>query len=347
MIKTGPFLFALAAAGLASADQVTLKNGDRVTGAVLKSDAKALTLKSEFAGTVNIDWNAVDSINSAEPLYLTLKNGQVLVGLLETSNGVIQVKTADHGTVPAPKDQVDAIRSQQEQATVEKYRNPGWLDLWAGFVETGLSLSRGNSDSTTFNLGLNATRATKRDKLTVDMASLYTTNVTNNIHALAADTVRGAVRYDFNISDRAFAFGFTNLQYDRLQHLDVRAVAGGGFGEHLIKHERTTFDFFGGASLNEEVYSNLSRTSGEVVVGEEFTRKLSKTTILNERLTLYPNVTELGEYRATFTGSAVTSISKWLSYHLTFSDIYVSNPPFGIKKNDALLSTGIRVTFAR
>ena len=50
-----------AAASLALADQVTLKNGDRLTGAVVKSDAKVLTLKSEFAGIVAIDWNVAGS----------------------------------------------------------------------------------------------------------------------------------------------------------------------------------------------------------------------------------------------------------------------------------------------
>ena len=38
----------------ALADQVVLKNGDRLTGTIVKSDAKSLTLKSEFAGTVTI-----------------------------------------------------------------------------------------------------------------------------------------------------------------------------------------------------------------------------------------------------------------------------------------------------
>ena len=59
MTRTEALLMVLSTtASLALADQVTLKNGDRLTGAVLKSDAKALTLKSEFAGTVAIDWNA-------------------------------------------------------------------------------------------------------------------------------------------------------------------------------------------------------------------------------------------------------------------------------------------------
>ena len=44
------------------ADQVTLKNGDRLTGDIIKSDDKVLVLKSEFAGEVSIQWAAVDGI---------------------------------------------------------------------------------------------------------------------------------------------------------------------------------------------------------------------------------------------------------------------------------------------
>ena len=40
--------------GAAWADQITLRNGDRLTGSLLKSDDKNLVLKSESAGTVTI-----------------------------------------------------------------------------------------------------------------------------------------------------------------------------------------------------------------------------------------------------------------------------------------------------
>jgi len=41
------------------ADQVVLKNGDRLTGNIVNSDGKTLTLKSEFAGEVKIQWEAI------------------------------------------------------------------------------------------------------------------------------------------------------------------------------------------------------------------------------------------------------------------------------------------------
>ena len=43
----------------AAGDQITLKNGDRYSGTIVKSDAKELVLKTEFAGTVTIQWDAV------------------------------------------------------------------------------------------------------------------------------------------------------------------------------------------------------------------------------------------------------------------------------------------------
>lgn len=37
------------------ADQVTLKNGDRITGKIVTSDAKTLTIKTDAMGEVKID----------------------------------------------------------------------------------------------------------------------------------------------------------------------------------------------------------------------------------------------------------------------------------------------------
>ena len=38
------------------ADQIVLKNGDRLTGTIEKSDDKTLIIKTEFAGEVTVEW---------------------------------------------------------------------------------------------------------------------------------------------------------------------------------------------------------------------------------------------------------------------------------------------------
>jgi hypothetical protein len=80
-----PFPSPAAGAQHRLADQVTLKNGDRRSGVIVKSEAKELTLKSEFAGTVKIQWDAVDAITATAPLYVHLTSGDTLSGTVSTS----------------------------------------------------------------------------------------------------------------------------------------------------------------------------------------------------------------------------------------------------------------------
>ncbi len=338
----------LLAAVLARADQITMNNGDRLTGAIVKSDGKTLTIKSDMAGVVGVPWSAVQTIASTTPLNVALRDGGTIIGPVTTAGDKVEVQTKDAGTVTVAKEAIQAIRSPDEQAEIERLRNPRLLDLWSGFFDAGIAATRGNSSTTTINIGMDAVRKTSRDKIEATLTSLYATNKTSGVKVTTADAVRGSISYSLNVSQRAFAFGFLSPEFDKFQQLDLRMVVGGGLGYHVVKSERTSFDLFGGATLNKEFFSNgLHRTSGELLGGEELVYKLSRSTLLHERLAFYPNLTDTGQYRMNFDTDAVTSINKWLAFHLTLSDRYLSDPVFGAKPNDLLLTTGIRLTFAR
>jgi putative salt-induced outer membrane protein len=337
----------------AFADQVTLTNGDRITGAIVKSDTKELTLKTEFAGALKIQWKAIETITSAEPLYIHLTSGDTLAGAVTTENGQFRVATAHTGSVTTTKEKVKAITSKEEEAayekTIDRLRNPSLLDLWTGFLDTGLSMARGNASTTTYNLGMNAARVTTRDKISVYLTSIYSKNKTSAISVVGAQAVRGGIRYDANFSSRNFVFGSTDLEYDKFQNLDLRGVFGGGLGRHLIKKDTTILDVFGGGNLNKEFFANdVSRTSGEIQIGDLLNHKINQSFQLTQSLVFFPNLSEGGEYRMNFDTSGVVTLKKWLGFHITISDRYISNPiPAFIKKNDFLLTTGIRLTFAR
>ena len=63
---------------------MTLKNGDRITGAIVKYDGKNLIIKTELAGDVTIPWANVTTVTSSQPLNVTLKDGQKIVGIVTT-----------------------------------------------------------------------------------------------------------------------------------------------------------------------------------------------------------------------------------------------------------------------
>jgi len=143
-------------AGSVMADQVTLKNGDRLTGTIVKSDGKTLLIKTEFAGEVNVPWDAMSAMVSSQSLHLALKDGQTIVGTVTAADNKFDVATKETGRVTASKDAVAAVRNDAEQKAydqqVERLRHPHLLDFWSGMLDTGLSLTRGNSDSLTYSL---------------------------------------------------------------------------------------------------------------------------------------------------------------------------------------------------
>jgi hypothetical protein len=49
----------------------------------------------------------------------------------------------------------------------------------------------------------------------------------------------------------------------------------------------------------------------------------------------------------TFDTNASTKLKTWLGWQITFSDRYISDPPLGLKGNDLLLSTGLRLAFGK
>lgn len=333
----------------AVADQVSLKNGDRLSGAIVSSDGKVLTLKSDLAGEVKIQWDAITSITSTQNLHLALKDGQTIVGAVTTNEKTLTVATKSSGNVTAPMDSVTTIRDDAEEAVYEKtVLHPGLADLWSGVVDTGLSLTRGNSDTLNYTFAGKAARVSSRDKISVYTTAIYADNSTTGTKQVTAHDIQGGIRGDLNVSSRVFAFAMADFEYDQFQNLNLRSVFGGGAGFHVIKRASTTFDVnAGGAYENESFSTPLSRSSGEIIVGEAFATKIGPRLSVSEAFSLYPDLTHSGQYRFTFDATAATKLKNWLSWQLTYSDRYLTDPVAGTMRNDAIFTTGIRVSFGK
>lgn len=334
---------------------MTLKNGDRLTGTIVTSDGKTLLLKTDAAGEVTLKWDAVSAIVSSQPLNVQLNNGQTLTGNVTTDDGKFDINTPDRGHVEAPRETVAAIRDAHEQTDYDRLQHPRIFDLWSGLFDTGLSETRGNSALLAFSLSAKAARVTTRNKLSLYATSVYATDNTTPPGRTTANAIEGGARFDYNLTPRVFVFVLADFAFDQFQHLDLRSVFGGGLGLHVIKTTNTTFDVFAGANYDKENFSpnpplvltSITRNAAEILAGEELSWKLNNRVAFNERFTAFPNVSDLGQYRFQFDATAATKLKSWLSWQITLSDRYLSNPLPGLKSNDELLSTGLRLTFGK
>jgi len=347
------------------ADQLTLKNGDRLSGTIVKSDddAKTLLIKTDLAGDVTIKWDAITAIVSSQPLHIMLSDGRVIVGRVSTTDGILEIAT-DGGTVPAAHDAVKAIRDNATQAEIDRLQHPRLRDYWNGVFDLGLSLTEGNSSTAALTIAGKASRVVPKNKLTLYYTEVYSRDSNESPALTTANAIHAGVRDEFNLNPRVYAFVFTDFDEDALQHLDLRNVLGGGPGYHVINSKKTQFDVFGGGSFNQEYFASYtianpapppvllfepsqSRHSAEIVAGESLSTKLGPRTTVSEQLSFFPNLSSTGEYRVTLDANAVTKLKTWLGWQITFSDRYISDPPFGLKGNDLLLSTGLRLTFGK
>jgi putative salt-induced outer membrane protein YdiY len=334
------------------ADQVVLDNGDRVTGKITKKDGDSITITSDLMGAVTIKWAHVKSVVTDAPVTVVLAGGKTVEGKLATSGDQVEV-----GGQTAPLPAVTTVRNAAEEAKYERFLHPPIYDLWAGYYDLGIADTSGNSESLSITYAITAARVTNKDKISIYVNQIYAKGLVGTTEGVTANAFRGGWLYQRNMSKRTFVSAFDDYATDKFQNLRFRGVFGGGLGFHAKASDRTKLDLAAGFNLNHESYSvNLapagsppfmSRNSGEAYWGDDLIFKVNKLSTLTQSFRMFNNVSDTGQYRVNFDLGMVTKISRWLSWQLTASDRYITNPAPGRKTNDLLVSSGIRVTFTQ
>jgi len=351
--------FFLAALMLASvpllADSIALRNNDHLTGTITGSDGKQVTLKTDYAGDVKIQWSAVAEVSSVTHLYVVTSDKKTINGTIGITKSVLIVHTSS-GDVQVPLAELVLVRSEVDQQAYEKSLHPILLNDWTGDAAIGIAVARGNSNTTNVNLAFDADRKTLSDNIKMYASSVYAENNATVGGGVTASEVLGGARYDRNITKTLFAFVSGDFMHDALQDLNLRGIYGGGLAAHVINDSKTTFDVLGGFNYTRESYSsppgttppvNITRNLGALTLGEDLNRKMGKSTVFAEQFYFYPDLSDFSQYRFSLDASAVTKIRKWLGWQVSLSDRYVSNPPIaGTKSNDIILSTGLNVQFS-
>ena len=326
------------------AEQVTLKNGDHLSGAIVSMDGKKLVIKTTYAGEVSIDWAEVSQFSSdKDTLVVTKADKQLVSGTVTSEDSDVLVATAQ-GMQRVPRTDVATMRSPADQAAYEKSLHPGMLEGWTGGGSVGFALTRGNSQTTNLALGFNALRKTSTDAWVMNAASIYSSD--EKLGETTANSFGGLIRYDRNISKRWFVYGVFAGMYDALQDLNYRIMPGGGLGFHAIASSATTLDLLGGLGYTREsYYDGTINNLVTATVGDEFSHKFSPAVSITQNLYYLPSLNNTSNYRVNFSFGIATKLNGWMTANANFLDQYVSQPVLGNKKNNVLFTTGLGFTF--
>src|SRR5271169_60686 len=338
------FALLICTAATICAEQVTLKNGDHLSGAIVNMDGKKLVIKTTYAGEVSIDWAEVTQFSSdKEPLVVTKADKQLVSGTVAAEGSDVVVTTAQ-GAQRVPRADVTTMRSPADQAAYEKSLHPGMLEDWTGGGSFGFALARGNSQTTNLALGFNALRKTSTDAWVVNATSIYSTD--DKLGITSANSLGGLIRYDHNLNQKVFVYAAFAGMYDTLQLLNYRIMPGGGLGYHAIASKTTTLDLLGGLGYTRESYyvgkpNNLLTAT----LGDEFSHKFTATTSVTQSLYYLPSLNDTSNYRINFNVGLATKLNHWLTANMNFNDQYVNKPVPGNKYNNIIFTTGLGFAF--
>ncbi|MGA6826372.1 DUF481 domain-containing protein [Nitrospira sp. NS4] len=234
----------LAIPGPAHAAVVVLKNGDRITGRIVKMENKRLEIDMPSAGIIRIKWEDVQSVTTERPMSV------MLYGEVDLPEG-----TGDrqlHRLTVRSLGEDRAIRLEDVRA-INFAEND-----YRGYLSLGGNQSFGNTETQALNVSGTLTYRIDGHRFLLD--GKY-----NRAEAGGENTANNAaltIKYDYFVARRFYVGGFNLAETDQFQNLRLRNTSGLLMGYDLLDRE----------------HHNLTVAAGPAAVYQDFTTDPSTVT---------------------------------------------------------------------
>lgn len=221
----------------AEADEIRMKNGDRLTGKIVRMEKDLLTFKTVYADEkLNIAWKEVDCISSDQSLPVEFQNNEFLIGKISCAErGKIQVESTLLGkSLPTPLDQLLAVSPS----------------TYSGLFNLGGSLNSGNTDTKALNIATRFQVKTHKHRFTVD--AKYNYGEANG--EITSRNSLGSLKYDFFTFEKLYTYAQSLTEQDSFANLNLRNTEGLGIGYQFFDTRQLSFFTEAGVSyFNEDV----------------------------------------------------------------------------------------------
>lgn len=221
----------------AVADEVRMKNGDRLTGEIVRMEKELLIFKSAYAEEkLGIDWKEVECISSERNLPTEFKDNEFLIGrILCPESGKVQIESTLLGkSTPASLNQLQSV-------------NPS---TYSGIFNLGGILNSGNTDTRALNIATRFQVRTRKHRFTVDAKHNYA--AANGV--ATARNSSASLKYDFFTREKVYSYAQSLTEQDYFANLNLRNTEGLGMGYQFFDTRQTSLFIEAGVSyFNEDV----------------------------------------------------------------------------------------------
>lgn len=235
-------------ASTALADTVTLLNGDRLSGTLVRMEADTVWLETGYAGTLKLPWAQVDQVNTDAAVRVRLADGTELDGQLQADRTrQLRIRIGSLAeTTPLALDRIDAINPPRQ----------GDRTKLSGRASLGGNIARGNTDAQTLHVDGELVARNVSQRVTLD-------SELNDAAQDGVDTAsnwRLGMKYDHFASEKTYFYANTRFDHDGQAGLDLRSTLGVGAGRQLYERDDLKLSLEGGLSMVNEDYADATDT---------------------------------------------------------------------------------------
>jgi putative salt-induced outer membrane protein YdiY len=222
-------------------------------------------------------------------------------------------------------------------------------NLWHATVALGLTLARGNTDTTLFSLTANARKRWPGNDFNTGVEGLYGESklAGSTKSTETAESLHGYVQDNMNFTDRLFGYARLDGLHDGIADIDYRFTLAPGIGYYFIKNKITDLSLEAGPGYIFEKLDDQTQSFATLRVAEKFHYTITPRARLWETLEFLPQVDNLNNYIANAEFGAEASLNKSdkLTLRTVLQDCYDSIPALGRLRNDLKLIASVAYKF--
>lgn len=222
---------------------------------------------------------------------------------------------------------------------------------WTGSLAAGLTLTRGNSQTTLATLVAGADYKTAADEWLLGANGTYgKSRVTvsgNTGDEITAQNADAFVQYNHLFTERFYLFSRVEGYHDDLASIHYRVTISLGPGYYLIKNTNTDLSVELGPGFISQCVGTDEENFATIRAGNKFNQKLSDRARLWETAEITPDIGNFGNYliAAEVGVAADLTANKALELQCFLDDNYNSKPAPGKVNNDLKLVVAVAYKF--
>lgn len=310
-----------------------MKNGDVITGKIVKMSKGKLYLKSKSIGDIKVDKKFIDTFKTDKDIEIHMVSGKKYFERI-TESGTGRVELVIKGT---EKHRIIALNDIKVVGEMPPSIN------WEVRLNAGISGAKGNSEVFNSSAGSFIQRRSEKSRTTFDSQYIYETNNGDK----SKDEWYSDLKYDYFFSKKIYSFSNIRAQQDDIANLDLRLSLSPGLGYQWFESKELNFSTELGIAYLYENFSNGDGENSELTgrLAYYFDKLVFEKISLFNNLQFYPKLSDTTDLYITTSAGIRSHITDTFFTEAKATLEYDTTPAKNAKKTDLYYTIGLGMNF--